>query len=167
MRSVATGAAFCLYRHMLVDERTPLIGMALVTDQIAAGHLQLPQSPPVRVMAVTALHQPFVHPVVKRFGKIRLGRGMAAIAQLGLVLNQQELSLLGVMGRMAIQTAHIVAGMSRFGEMRLRLIFAVASQTARTRLLPRHILEGEYLGDVAGAGHVSRAGTMAAFATLV
>ena len=45
MRRVAAGAAFCLYRHVLVDERTTLIGMALKADEVAVRQLtHLPQS---------------------------------------------------------------------------------------------------------------------------
>ena len=169
MRGVATCATVGLYWHMLVDKGALLVDVALITDGIAAGQaLQLLDGRrPVRVVAVTALDQAFVHPVVKGFGKIRLSRGVAAVAQLRLTLNQQELALLGVMGRVAVETPDIVAGMSGFDEMRLSMRLAVASQTASTRLLPRHVLEGEYLCDDAATGHVSRPGTMAAFATLV
>ena len=74
---------------MLVDERPLLVDMALVANGIAAG--QSPHLPhgrgPVRVMAVIALHQTLVDPVVIGFGKICLGRSMASVAQLGLVLD--------------------------------------------------------------------------------
>ena len=73
----------------------------------------------MRVMAVTALHQTFVDPVVIGLGKIRLGRGMASVAQLGLVLDQQVLCFLGVMGRVAVETADIAAGVRGFRKMRL------------------------------------------------
>jgi hypothetical protein len=59
MRCVASAAAFGLHRHMLVDEGSLLIDVALVADEIAAG--QGPQlkdrSGPMRVVAVSALHQ--------------------------------------------------------------------------------------------------------------
>jgi hypothetical protein len=83
---MATGASFGLYGHMLVDERPLLVDMALVANGIAARHC--PELPHRRcsmsVMAVIALQQTFVHPVVVGFGEIRFGRGVTSIAQLGL-----------------------------------------------------------------------------------
>ena len=72
---VATGASLGLYRHMLVNERALFIDVAFVANGISAG--DTPQllygRRPVRVMAVRALHQAFIHPVMKGLGKIRLG----------------------------------------------------------------------------------------------
>src|SRR5208337_386010 len=128
----ASRAALGLHRHMLVNEGSLLVGVALVANGIPAR--QGPQLPhgrrAMRVMAVHALHQTLVDPVVKRFGKIGLSRGMASVAQLGLALDQQALTLFGVMGRVAVETADIAAGVGRFGIMRLLATFAVAGQTA-------------------------------------
>jgi hypothetical protein len=86
---MATATALGLHWNMFVDERPLLVDMALVADGIAAG-----ESPSLaygrgamRVMAVIALDQPFVDPVVIRLGKIGLGRNMASVAQLRLVLD--------------------------------------------------------------------------------
>jgi len=87
-------------------------------------------------MAVDAFDQTLVDPVVPGLGKICLGRGMASVAQLGLVLNQQALLSLGVMGRVAVETADLATGMGGFGKMRLLVTFAVAFQTASAGLLP-------------------------------
>jgi hypothetical protein len=87
-------------------------------------------------MAVVALHQSLVDPMVKGFGEISLGRGMASVAQLGLALDQQALFFLGVMGRVAVETADIAAGVGGFGKMRLLMSFAVAGQTTSAGLLP-------------------------------
>ena len=119
--SVATGAALGLHRHMFVDEGSLLIDVALVADEIPAR--QSPQLTngrgPVRVMAVTALHQALVDSVVKGLGKVSLGRGMASVAQLGLVLHQQQLLFFGVMRIVAVETSDIAAGVGGFGEMGL------------------------------------------------
>ncbi len=129
MGRMATAAALGLHRHVLVDKRTLLIDMALVANGIAAR--QGPKLPhrcrTVRVVAVVALHQPFVDAVVIGFGEICLGRGMTSVTQLGLVLDQQELFSLGVMGRVAIETSNIAAGVGGLGEMRLFVTFAVAT----------------------------------------
>src|ERR1700690_1531557 len=83
---VATAAALGFDRHMLVDERPLLVDMALVANRISAGQgTQLPnRRRAMWVMAVVALHQTLVDAVVIRFGKIRLGRGVASITQLRL-----------------------------------------------------------------------------------
>ncbi len=72
---VATGASLGLYRHMLVNERALFIDVAFVANGIAAGETSqlLYGRRPVRVMAVGALHQAFIHTMVKGFGKVGLG----------------------------------------------------------------------------------------------
>jgi hypothetical protein len=87
---MATAAPLGSHRHMLVDERPLLVGMAFVANGVTAGqrsHLAHGRRP-MRIVAVIALHQTFSDPVVIWFGKIRLGRGVASVAQLGLVLDQ-------------------------------------------------------------------------------
>src|ERR1700677_1586732 len=71
------------------------------------------------------------------------------------------------MGRVAIETSHIAAGVGGFSEMRLLVCFAGAAQTTRAGLLPRLSVEYKYLGFVATAGHVVRSGPMATLATLL
>jgi len=90
----------------------------------------------MRVVAVTALHQPLVDAVVKGLGKIRFGSSMASIAQLGLILDQQVLSLLSTVRRMAVETANIATGVGGLGKMGLLMTFAVTAQTAGASLLP-------------------------------
>ena len=121
VRRVATGAALCLHRHVLVDERSLLIDVALVANGVSArqgSHLPHCRRP-VRVVAVVALHQALVDPVVIRFGEIRLGRSVASVTQLRLLLDQQVTAFLGVMGRVAVQTANIAAGVGGLRKMRL------------------------------------------------
>jgi hypothetical protein len=98
MRRVATAAAFRLDRHMLIYKRSAGIGVALGADGISAGQgFYLPQGGgAMRIVAITAVKQAFVYSVVVGFGKIGLGRGMAAIALFRLFLNQQILGRFGV-----------------------------------------------------------------------
>jgi hypothetical protein len=81
----------------------------------------------MRVMAVVALHQALVDPVVIGLGEICLGRDMASIAQLGLVLGEQELFFLGMMGRVAVETAYLAAGVGGLGKVGLLMTFAMAA----------------------------------------
>jgi hypothetical protein len=72
------------------------------------------------------LHQTLIDAVVIWFGEVCLGGSVTAVTQLGLLLDKQELFLLGVMGRVAVETSDVAAGVCGFGEMRLFVGFAVA-----------------------------------------
>ncbi len=89
----------------------------------------------MRVVAVVALNQTFIHPVVIGFGKVRLGRDMASVAQLGLVFNEQMFLFFGMMRRVAVETSDIIACVRGFRKMRLRMTLAVAGKTAGAGLL--------------------------------
>ena len=112
MRRVATDAALGLDRHMLVDERTLLVDVALVTDGVAVGHGPelAGDRRPMRVMAVAALQQALVYPVVIGFGEVRFSRSMAAVAQLRRALDQQVRLFFGVMRRVTVYAADVAAG---------------------------------------------------------
>ena len=116
---VATAAALGLHRHMLVDEGPLLVDMALVANGIPGRQgPRLPHSRcPMRVVAVIALHQTLVDPVVIGLGKICFGGRMASVAQLGLALNEQVVFFLGMVGRVAIETADISTGVGGFRKM--------------------------------------------------
>ena len=90
VRRVATGATLRLHRHVLIDERSLLVDMALVAHGVATRQCpRLPQnSCPMRVVAVIALHQALIDPVVIGLGKIRLGSGMAPETQFRLIPDQ-------------------------------------------------------------------------------
>src|ERR1700689_276503 len=118
-------------------------------------------------MAVNALHQALVHTVVIGFGKVCLGGGMAAVTQLRLLLDQQELFSLGVMRGGAIETSPIAAGGGGFGKMRLFGGFAVAAETTCAGLLPRFPFEHKYFGFVTATRHVVGPGTVTSLTTLL
>jgi hypothetical protein len=105
--------------------------------------------------------------MVIRFGKICLGRRVASIAQLGLVLDEQEFLFLGVMGRVAVEAADLATGVRGFCKMRLLVTFAVAGQTSSTGFLSRLPFEYKNLGLVAATSNVVGAGTVAALTALV
>lgn len=99
MGRVATAATFRFYRHMLVYKWPAGICVALGADSVSAGQsFHLPQRcSAVRVMAIAAVQQTLIYAVVIGFGKVGLGRGMAAIALFRLFLNQQILGSFSVM----------------------------------------------------------------------
>ena len=137
MRRVATAAAFRLDRLVFVDEWPLLVGMTLETRRIAVGlGTRLPQQPgAVDVMAILTFHKPFIHAVMKRLGKIRLGSHMASVTELRLALDQQFL-LFGMMRRVAINATNVAAGMGRGRKVSLLTALGVATQAARVGLFP-------------------------------
>jgi hypothetical protein len=62
----------------------------------------------VNVVTVAALQEPFIHAMVIGFGEVRLGRGVTAVAEVGLGTGQQVLRLFGMMRRMAIDASNVV-----------------------------------------------------------
>src|SRR5580700_8087467 len=101
MGRMATDTTLGLDRHMLVDERTLLIDVALVANGVTTR--QTPQlaygSCSMWIVAVRTLHQSLVNAVVIGLREICLGRSVASVTQLRLALDEQELFALGVMWR--------------------------------------------------------------------
>ena len=87
---MTAATSFGLDRHVLVYEGALLVGMALVANGIAAGKsAHLAQNGcPVGVVAVAALDQTFLDPVMIGLGEICLYRSVTAIAQRRLLLDQ-------------------------------------------------------------------------------
>lgn len=107
---VATGAAFGLHGYVFIHERSLLLGVAFQANLIPTG-----KSPDlsqggraVNIVAVAAMDEAFVHPVVISLGEICFSRGMTSIAEIGLCPGQQVLGALGKMWRMAIDAAHVI-----------------------------------------------------------
>ena len=85
--------------------------MTLGADSIAGR--QCPYLPErgrsVHVVAVAALHQSFVNPMVIRFAKVCFRGCVAAIAELRLCDRQQVLRRLRVVRGVTVETADVVA----------------------------------------------------------
>ena len=156
VRGVTTGAAFGLDGKVLENEWALLVRMALHAHGVTASDVPyLPQGAgAVKIVTVRAFHQALVHAVMERFRKIGLGSRVASVAQLGLTLRQQAMRFFGVVGRMAVQAADIVAGVSGPGKMRLPLAISVTTQAAGARLRARELLETNNLADITAAGDV-------------
>src|SRR5262249_32886901 len=89
VRRVATTATFCLHRHMFVNKRSFLVDMTVVANAVATRHCPyLAESGcAVNVVAVAALDQSLIDPMVIWFGEVSLLRSMASVAQIGLLLS--------------------------------------------------------------------------------
>lgn len=71
------------------------------------------------------------------------------------------------MGRMAVEAADVAIGMGRLTEVGLLFGASVTTETPRTRLLAREILETNDLADVAAALNVSGSGSVTVLATVL
>jgi hypothetical protein len=86
-------------------------------------------------VAVAAVNESFIDAVVKGLAKIGTSRGMTAVAELGLLLNEQTLGLFSVMGRMAVEATDIAIGMGRLAEASLLMAGSMTTEATCARLL--------------------------------
>jgi hypothetical protein len=112
------------------------------------------------VVAVAALDETFVYSMVIRFRESGLGGHMTSIAKLGLSLNEEVLRLFGVVRRVAVQAANIVARVRRRGEVPLLMLFTVTTQATGVGILLRHRREADDLGHVPAAFYVRGSGAV-------
>src|ERR1700722_16425081 len=105
--------------------------------------------------------------MVERHFKLRLLLQMAPIAELGLLLDQQKFSCLGMVGRMAGNTTDVILRVFRADRVHLLRTAGVAGHTRVFVLLGGVSLENKDLCNISPAGNVSRSGAMAGFAALV
>ena len=88
MRSMAGYATFRLNHRVFVYKRSGFVRMTLEADGVLrGGGAQLArQESTVRVMAIAALHEPFVNTMMKGARELLLCFEMAAVAKLRLLL---------------------------------------------------------------------------------
>jgi hypothetical protein len=153
---------------MLEYEGSLFVSMALVTDCIATRECPdlAERARAMCVVAIATLNQSLIDPVTIRPRKISFGGSVAAITQIGLSPHQQMLWFLGMMRRVAIQAAHVIAGVRRTRKVPLFIIFTVTGQASRARLLPRQSLKTDDLADVTSARYVFGSRAVAGFTTM-
>src|SRR4029077_10583311 len=120
----------------------------------------------MRIVAIGALNEAFVHAVVERNFKLRPHLKMAGVTKLRLALHEQELLDGGMMGRMAIDATDLVACMLRATCVHMCGVFCVAIEAALIHFLGCRLIEAE---DFCGAGGISGMGgapSMAGFAAV-
>jgi len=134
---LTTGAALRPDRDMLIDEWSLFVRVTLVADSVSTR-----QSPNLAqggsamdVMAVATTDQAFVDPMAIGFCEVCFHGDVTSVAKIRLCPRQQVLWLLGMMRRVTVQTADIVTGVYRSGEMPLRMVFTMACQAAARGLL--------------------------------
>ncbi len=169
MDDMARLASVRFYRRMLVNKRPMLVGMTLETNLILRGGQTnlLCQFRAVGIVAVAALNQAFVDPMMKRHGELRLLLKVARIAHLRLGLRQQELLGFGVMRGVARNTTDVVLLMNGVEGVHVFGRRGMTGQATVVNLLGGVLGENENLRFIPAASDVGRPWTMAAFATLV
>lgn len=153
---------------MLVNKGTLLVGVALVADLILPfDTLQLVRlKSTVRIVAIVALDQSFVHTVMEWPDELRLHIQMTRVTKLWRRLFQQELALFGVMWGMAVNAGNTALQVRRSPVIALLVAVLVAIQATRADLRGRGVLKCENLRLVPAAVHVRLAGPVARFATM-
>jgi hypothetical protein len=165
MREVTGSAALGLDRRMLIDERASFLGVTLYADRISGDAAVQPLVfvGAVRIVAVAAVYQSFVHSVTEWLRKGRLDVGMTAIAELRLCNFQKSCLTLKGMYAVATHAAHVSFAMGRAGEVGMR-----SSVTPQALIIHRFgccFAEPEDLGYIASRFYMRLAGRVAAFAS--
>ena len=116
----------------------------------------------MRIVAIAAAHQPFVHLVMKRLGEVRLDVGMASIAERRLRGLEKVCFFLEGVNAVAIHAAHIGFAVRRAREV--GVIALMAGQAFLVDLIGAGLGETEDLGGSPPPSTCALPGTVAAFA---
>src|SRR3954462_10034346 len=104
-------ASLALHRRMLEDERSALVGVTAQAGLLIGVLLEHagPRSGArrrseraVRIVAIRALHESLVHPVLDRHVELRANIGMTGVTKIHLLLGQKELWRRSLVDRMAV-----------------------------------------------------------------
>ena len=79
------------------------------------------------VVAVAALDETFVDAMMIWLSEIGFGGDMTSIAELGLCLSEKVLRLFGVVRRVTVEAANIVAGVRGCREVSLLVLFTMTT----------------------------------------
>ena len=163
MRSVTGGAALGLDGRVLIDERASLLRVTLDAHHVPLGRaLQvLLLIGAVRVVAVSAFHQPLVHFVIERHGKQRLDVGMTLETERGLGSLEQSL-FLAAMDVVTTNAAYVALAMG--GAVEVLVLASVAAQAHGIHLLDGCFGRVEYFGCLAARLNVRATCAVAPFA---
>ena len=98
MWRMTTAAALRLHGYVLIDERTPLVGMAVDANRVAGWHRSdlANRGRAMDVVAIAAPNQTFVDSMVIGLGKVGFCRRMTSVAKTRLRLCQEVLRVLGM-----------------------------------------------------------------------
>jgi hypothetical protein len=151
---------------MLIDKRTGLFHVTLQANGILVGyapHLRI-REPTVLVVAIGALDQFFINPMMEGLGEVGFDFGMASVTQLRLRLHQQVLRFFVMMRRVAIQAIHVVALVGGAQKVAVLLSVLMAGEAGGADLIRRGGLERDDFRGIAARLHMRLARAVAGFA---
>src|SRR5271156_1250982 len=164
VRKMAHGTTLSLDGGMFVNPWPDRIDVTLGADRILRRtqlqHLRLKST--MRVVAVSALDQPFVDPMMERLGKRRLNICMALVAEGGLARFEQRGLRFGLVDTVAVGAAD--KGIAMGGPLKIRMIANMASQASLSNLFRGCCCESKDLGRIPAAIDMGLAGSVAALA---
>ena len=168
MRSVAGNATLRLDHRMLVHERPGFFGVALEAHRIlrGSGPQLARQESAMRIMAIAALHQPFVNTMMKGSRELLLGFEMAAVAELWLLLFHQKLASLRIMRRMAVRATDVVLEMGGARKIAVLLAVGMTAKTTLADFLRGGVLKAKDLRFVASPVDVGLSRTVTCLAAM-
>lgn len=165
VRRVARLATLDFHYLVLEDKRSLFVRVALKAREVLRGRtaqLVRPDSA-MRIMTVSALDEPLIHAVVERHFKLRSFLKMAGVTELRLALHEKKLLDGGMMGRMAVDTTHLVAGMLRAQGIGMLGVFCVAIEAALIHFFGCRFIEAEDFCGVGGIGNMGRTRSVTGF----
>ena len=174
---MANFAAFHANRRVLVDEWSALFRVAFEAGLLAALHLFHHRGPrgcspglgerSVGIVAIAAVNNAFVNPMLEGHGELGANIGVALVAQLRLHFRQQKFRSGGRVDRVAAGAHNIVLGVGRSADVGAGECLGVAAQAVVLDLLGLELGEGDDAGLSAVGFDVGVAGAVAAFASRV
>ena len=177
VREVATAAAIDTNSGMFKNEGPAFIDMAfearLLILQAVCHHAGPRTHFPgwsvgtVRVVAIRALHESFIDPMLDRHGKLRPDVGMAAITEISLRLGQKLPGRGSFVDRVAVGANHVGGSVRAAADVRTAQLLRMAAQTVVEYLLGGQKGEGDDLRLVAFRFRMSLAGAVTTLATLL
>jgi hypothetical protein len=164
MRKMARGAALSFDRRVLVNEWSEGLDVALGADGILGRThpKKVRLECAVRVVAVSALHQPFVDPVVEWLHKGSLSVRMALIAEVRLLRFKHFRLSFKLVDAVAARATDESFAMG--GPLEVGVLTNVASQALRLHLFRRCLCELKDLAGNPAALNMGLPGSVAAFA---
>ena len=164
VREMACDAAFGFDDRMLISKRSAFFHVALGADQVLLrrGAEVLLVKCSVRIVAIGALDQPFLHFVMEGHVELRLGVGVALEAEVGLSDLQLVLLVLTAVNAVAADAAYVRFSVCR--ALEVGVVALVAGEALLVDFLGSSLRGIEDLGDIAAAIDVCFARPVAAFA---
>jgi len=177
MRQVTDLASVDAHGGVFINEGAALVGVAfeagLLIRFLLIDHARTRTHAPgcgegaVRIMAIRAFDDAFVHTMLEGHGKLRLDGGMAGITKLGLFFRQEKFRGFRIVDGVAVGADHILLGVNAAADVGAGKGLRVAAETGVESLFGSDFGERDDGRLAAVSVDVGLAGSMAALTTVV